>query len=103
MPLAAPTFQCSDYCTKLLVVYSVMEGYVMRCGGAGTEARPAGASATPTLDEASKRGPRDLLMAAKGMAAGAGVGTEARTVGANSTPTSKRSVRAWPGNLLRKW
>jgi hypothetical protein len=103
MPLAAPTFQCNDYCTKLLVVYSAMEGYMMRCGGARTEARPAGASATPTLDEASKCGPRDLLMAAKGMAAGAGVGTEARTTGANSTPTSKRSVRAWPGNLLRKW
>jgi hypothetical protein len=75
----------------------------MRCGGAGTEARPAGASATPTFGQSEQAWPGDLLMAAKGMAAGAGVGTEARTAGANGTPTSKRTVRARPDNLLRKW
>jgi hypothetical protein len=42
MPLAAPIFQCSDYCTELLFVYSAAEGHVMRsccAGNRGTTGR----------------------------------------------------------------
>jgi hypothetical protein len=62
------------------MVYSTAEGYVMRSGGAGIEARPAGASAMPTFRRSEQAWPGDLLMAVqgmKGMVAGAGVGTEA--------------------------